>query len=236
MARRLFVRPLPPPGPATLSPRLGHHLGRIVRLAAGDAVVLFDGAGGEVRAAVRAVGTRELQVDVGAPCEPPLGRSPRLAVHVACAMPRKAHADWLLAHGTEAGVASFRPLLTERARRAPEPIAHWRRVLIEACAQCDRATLPALEPAATLAELCAGPLPAARFVAATAPLELGPSDASEALLVVGPEGGLTAAELELLAAAGFAARSLGPLTLRTETAVVAGAVRLLQAPPSGAAR
>ena len=43
MARRFFVRPLPPSGAATLSRSLGHHLGRLVRTRAGAAVVLFDG-------------------------------------------------------------------------------------------------------------------------------------------------------------------------------------------------
>ena len=48
--------------------------------------------------------------------------------------------------------------------------------------------------------------------------------------MIGPEGGLTEREVEQLTESGFAPRSLGPLTLRTETAVLAGATRLLQAP------
>ena len=47
MSRRFFANPLPPAGPATLSKKLGHHLGRIVRTSPGDSVVLFDGAGNE---------------------------------------------------------------------------------------------------------------------------------------------------------------------------------------------
>lgn len=74
------------------------------------------------------------------------------------------------------------------------------------------------------------PHPEARYVATTAATELGPATVDRALLVVGPEGGLTSREVGLLVDAGFAPRSLGPLTLRTETAVLAGATRLLQAP------
>jgi len=233
MARRYFASPLPPPGRATLSPGLGHHLGRLVRTEPGDAAVLFDGAGGEVHATVVEVRGRDLVVDVGAQLARPLGRSPRLLLDVACALPKSPRTDWLFEHGTEAGIHSFRPLLTERTRRQPEQREHWRRVLIAACAQCDRSVLPAIEATVTLAELCAMPLPAERYVATAAETELGQASTDRVLLVVGPEGGLTGREVEQLTASGFVPRSLGPLTLRTETAVLAGAVRLLQAPLTG---
>jgi 16S rRNA (uracil1498-N3)-methyltransferase len=229
MARRYFTRPLPPAGPATLSPSLGDHLGRVIRTQPGDAVVLFDGAGAEVDATVCEVRGRDVLVEMGAPVVRLFGRSPRLAVDVAVALPKK-RADWLFEHGTEVGIRSFRPILTERTNRQHEQRQHWQRILIAACAQCDRSILPTIEPTVTLAELCQLPLPRARFVATAAPTELQPASSDPVLLVVGPEGGLTEAEIGLLIEAGFAPRHLGPLTLRSETAVLAGAVRLLQAP------
>lgn len=197
-------------------------------------MVLFDGQGSEVHATVVEVRGRDLLVEVGAPVARTLGRSPRLLLEVAVALPKSPRTDWLLEHGTEAGIHSFRPILTERTRRQPEQREHWRRVLIAACAQCDRSVLPTVEPTVGLAELCALPRPRQSYLATTAGLELGPATADTALLVVGPEGGFTAGEVEQLTSAGFAPRSLGPLTLRTETAVLAGAVRLLQSPSSAA--
>ena len=214
---------------ATLSQKLGHHLGRIVRTSPGDSVVLFDGAGNEVAATIREVHSREVLVDVSLPIENPLGRSPRIHLEVACALPRSARADWLLEHGTEAGVSTFRPLLTERTNRRHEDRAHWDRVLIEACSQCDRAILPNVAAMVSLADLCAAPRIAERYVATAAAVELSAAVSSECLLVVGPEGGFSEREVAMLVESGFAPRSLGPLTLRTETAVVAGATRLLQA-------
>jgi 16S rRNA (uracil1498-N3)-methyltransferase len=232
MARRYFVRPLPAAGTATLSPGLGHHLGRVVRTKPGDAVVLFDGAGGEVAATVLEVRGRDVVVEVGGLVAQPMGRTSRAALHVACALPKSPRTDWLFEHGTEAGVASFRPILTARTNRQLERFKRWERILIASCAQSDRSVLPTIAPTVTLEALCAAPGIRERYVATTADTELGPASTDAVLLVVGPEGGFTVDELDLLTRTGFLPRSLGPLTLRTETAVLAGATRLLQVPQS----
>lgn len=232
MARRFFTDPFPDRGPATLSPAQGHHLGRLVRTKPGTDVVLFDGRGAERWARVVEVRGRELLVDVGDDLQPPRGATPRMGLDLVCALPKAPRTEWLFEHGTEAGIRSFRPLLTERTRRQHERPERWRRTLIAACAQCDRATLPTIHATVSLAELFELQLPEARFVATRSEQELGPATTDEAVLVIGPEGGLTEREVEEVVGAGFQPRNLGPLTLRTETAAVAGAVRMLQVPPA----
>jgi len=229
MARRYFARPLPAAGITTLSPALGHHLGRLVRTRPGDPVVLFDGEGAEVAATVVEVRGRSVRVDVGQALAEPLGRSPRLQLDVAFAPPRTARTDGLFRHGTEVGIRRFRPITTARTNRRLDRPQRWQRTLITACAQCDRLVLPTIDSTITLGELCASPQADERYVATFGGRELGPASSETALFVVGPEGGFTTSEIELLVDAGFAPRSLGPLTLRTETAVLAGATRLLQA-------
>jgi 16S rRNA (uracil1498-N3)-methyltransferase len=96
MARRIYANPLPPPGPATLSARLGHHLGRIARLDAGSPVVLFDGCGREAAATVVGLEGRDVHVEVTGAIAAPAGRSPRIALDVAVALPKSPRTDWLL--------------------------------------------------------------------------------------------------------------------------------------------
>lgn len=229
MARRYFVRPLPLDGRTVLDRELGHHVARVLRAVPGDVVVLFDGLGREVDARISRVSRATVEVEIGPARGQPLGREPATAVHVAVALPKGQRAHWLFEHGTEIGIRSFRPLSTARATQRPDAgqLARWQRIVQAACGQCDRALLPDIEPLATIAELARAPTPVERYVAVPGAPPLGAARSAEALLVVGPEGGLLDGELDALREAGFVARGLGPLTLRTETAVLVGAARLL---------
>ncbi|MCB9879889.1 MAG: 16S rRNA (uracil(1498)-N(3))-methyltransferase [Planctomycetes bacterium] len=232
MARRYFADPLPAIGPATLSARHGHHLGRIVNTGPGDAVVLFDGAGLEVHATVLAVGAREVQVMVVGPVAVPLGRRPRLALDVACALPRK-RADWLFEHGTEVGIRSFWPIVTERTNRQHEQPEHWRRILIAASAVRPRAVPPTMRPTSASTGCARWRCRRACFVATMADTERRATTAAEALLVVGPRRahrqGIPAVDRRR-----SSPRNLGPWALRTGTPCSRrGGLRLLQALPTG---
>jgi len=228
MARRYFVAPLPPPGPGPLPQDVGHHVANVLRRAVGDEVVLFDGTGREAVARLTEIGRGgKVLADFGAATRPPL-REPAARIEVAVALPKGQRADWLLEHGTEVGIAAFRPLLTQRsANRLDRISARWHRILTAAAGQCDRSLLPTLHPPATWSAFLADDLPAARFFADGDGPPLEPMGTGTAVLAVGPEGGWTAAEREAALAHGFEPRSLGPLTLRTETAALVGAARLL---------
>lgn len=228
MAHRYFVDHLPDPGMRVLTGDLAHHLGRVLRIRPGEPLVLGDGRGASAGAAVTNVGKHEVEVDVSAArSEPPHP----LRVVLAFCVVRWQRVDWLLEHGTEVGVAAFRPLWTARTRPQGERPERWQRIVQAAAGQCDRAWLPAVEPAAELATFLAGPLPARRLLASERAPAPAAADAApgELALLVGPEGGFDAAELAAIAAAGFTPRRFGPHTLRTETAALVGAAVLLAA-------
>lgn len=227
MAHRYFVDALPGPGPWPLPATVAHHLGVVLRVRAGELIALGDGRGGQATAVVQRVGRDGVLVDVVArETAPPPARS----VHVAFAPPRMQRAEWLFEHGTELGIAGFHPLWTERTRPQGEKPERWKRIVLAAAGQCDRAWLPSIEPAVELAQFLTRPdLPVRRFLAAGGAPPIAPADADApaTLVLVGPEGGFTAAESAAIAAAGFAPRGLGPHTLRTETAALVGAALLL---------
>jgi 16S rRNA (uracil1498-N3)-methyltransferase len=227
VSRRYLVRPLPPPGPAALPEEVARHLA-VVRVRPGERLRLFDGAGLEAGATVVDTGRRGVRVEVEAARR--VEREPGVRVELAIALPKGARAEWLFEHATEVGVAVFRPLRFARSQGGRgERLPRWERIVAAAAEQCDRSRLPRIEEEVGLEALCgAADLPAERYLAAPeSTAALGPARTGRCLLVVGPEGGLAAAEAAALAAAGFAPRGLGPLILRTETAALVGAARLL---------
>ncbi|MBX3464472.1 MAG: 16S rRNA (uracil(1498)-N(3))-methyltransferase [Planctomycetes bacterium] len=235
MPARFFLPELPTAGAAAVDGELAHHLVHVLRARPGDPVRLADGRGGTADAVVTAVERRvvHLQVD-------PARRRPAPArrVHVAFAPPRATRAEWLFEHGTEVGIDVFHPLWTARTRPQGERLERWLRLVRAAAGQCDRDWLPEVRPVRELAAFLADPdLPAARFVAAPgSPALAGLAPASgDVVVLVGPEGGLAAAELAAAQAGGFRPAGLGPHVLRTETAALVAAA-LLQggaaAPPA----
>lgn len=105
--------------------------------------------------------------------------------------------------------------------RADKRLAHWRQIAISACEQCGRSVLPVIHPPLTLAEWLAHTDAALKLVLhpVAEPLTSHEKPASLAFLI-GPEGGLSDAEVQQAQKAGFLAARLGPRVLRTETAPV----------------
>lgn len=235
MARRYHLSPLPPPGIATLSEALCHHLVRVMRVRPGDTIGLFDGSGRECDATITEVAKKgraiEVRADVGSPR--PAEREPRARVHLAFAPPKGPRAEWLFEHGTEVGIHAFHPVRTARLAGSPRS-QRWERIVIAAAGQCDRGIVPQIHPAQDLATfLASADLPAERYVADLEGPPLTGCQGDAAVLLVGPEGGLSEAEIQAAESAGFVRRSLGVTTLRAETAALAGAVLLIQGQPGG---
>lgn len=234
---RLFVpEPLRAGAELRLDADRSHYVARVLRVRAGDALVLFDGSGHEHPSSVASVARQGVTVSVGA-ARAGRPESP-LRVHLLQGVSRGERMDWVVQKATELGVARITPVVTEFSvvrlddRRAGRRARHWERIAAGACEQCGRSVLPRIDAprsfADALAEAAAGG--GSKLVLHAASREaLGAREAmtDRLALLIGPEGGLSAAELASSEEAGFLSRALGPRILRTETAAVA-ALAVLQ--------
>lgn len=209
------------------------HLKRVLRLGPGDEVSVFNGRGLELEARIEAVGGRSARLVVtgraGTERESPL------EIFLLQALLKGDRPEFIVQKATELGVKGVCFYSTERtvskvsAENAGRKVARWKKAAIEAAKQCGRAVLPeiTLEPdlkaaasacraglrlllwekdgARSLRELLSGERP------------------SGAAIIVGPEGSLSDDDAAAAVRAGFVKVSLGPRTLRAETAAIAAA-------------
>jgi 16S rRNA (uracil1498-N3)-methyltransferase len=203
-----------------------HHAIRVLRLQAGAQLILFDGSGREFTAEIQVVSRQSARVrlDHGRVCQ----RESFLGVHLWQGVSRGERMDYALQKAVELGVTSITPVLAERSQhsrqgeRLEKRLNHWQGVIIAACEQCGRTVLPGLQPPRPLLECLEAPPSDRRLLldpAASCGLREQPPPTNAALtLLIGPEGGLSEAEIRAAHAAGFTGVRLGPRILRTETA------------------
>ncbi|NWD25179.1 16S rRNA (uracil(1498)-N(3))-methyltransferase [Pseudomonas yamanorum] len=202
-----------------------HYISRVLRMSEGDAVQLFDGSGQEFRASLLEVGKKRVVVQV---IETFAGQveSP-LQIHLGQGLSRGERMDWAIQKATELGVNEITPIFSDRCEvrlkdeRADKRLQHWRQVAISACEQCGRSRVPVIHPPLLLADWLKQAEADLKLVLhpVAEPLVSHAKPGSLAFLI-GPEGGLTDAEVETAQGAGFHSARLGPRVLRTETAPV----------------
>lgn len=233
---RVFVdRPLKPgmelklPGPAA------SHVSRVLRLEEGAQLTLFNGHGGEYAATILHI--QGPVVSVRADAHRTVERESPLHLTLVQSIARGERMDWLVQKATELGVTRIVPVFSERtvvkldAAQAAKRVEHWRAVAIAACEQCGRNRAPEIGTPGKLAQWLESEAPGEELrllldpAAESSAEELSPR--ARAVLLVGPEGGLSAGERELARRKDFKGLRMGPRILRTETAGVA-AITLLQ--------
>jgi 16S rRNA (uracil1498-N3)-methyltransferase len=212
-----------------------HYLANVMRLASGDAVRVFNGRDGEWLARIE----RKQRAAATATVER------RLRAQEADAGPwlifapvKKAATDYIVEKATELGAGRIWPVMTERTIAARVALARMQATAVEAAEQCGRLTVPEIAAPSTLSQLSADWPPERALLLAHPPGSGRPQPVREVMsalassaaaslppavgLLVGPEGGLTPGELDVLASLPCAkVVHLGPRTLRAETAVAA---------------
>jgi 16S rRNA (uracil1498-N3)-methyltransferase len=225
---RLFVPiPLQAGTHVTLPADTAHHVREVLRLKSGDSVSVFDGTGGEYAGEVSLCTRERVEVRLATHLAPQ--RESSLAITLAQGLARGERMDYTLQKAVELGVTRIVPLATERsqvkldATRAARRRDHWLGIIHHACEQSGRTRVPELAPIETLATFIAKDHAEVRLsLAPTSSMSLAtlPADARSFSVVIGPEGGLSPTELDLLASQGYRGVRLGPRILRTETAAL----------------
>lgn len=218
----------------SLDDNAAQHVGRVLRMQPGQELVLFNGNGCDYPATIVEAGKKQVTASVHA--ETTNATESPLQIVLAQTLSKGDRMDYAVQKATEMGVSRIVPLLSERCDvrlrgdREDKRLRHWRQVAISAAEQCGRARVPEILPVMSLAQWLQ--------YAQDCDLRLvlhhrtGQSLASLAspasvALMIGPEGGFSAAEISTAEDCGFLPVALGPRVLRTETAPVA-AITLCQ--------
>jgi 16S rRNA (uracil1498-N3)-methyltransferase len=234
---RLYLdRPLATGGELTLDAAQINYLCNVLRLEAGDRVLVFNGRDGEWRAALGERGKRALSLTIEAQSR---AQTPPLDLHYWFAPLKHARLDYMIQKAVEMGVGRLQPVLTQHGQVARLNLDRMRANAIEAAEQCGILTLPAIAPPLKLERAIAERDPGRLLVfcdedanvadplAALARPEPG-EPAPPLAVLIGPEGGFAPAERATLIGLPNVARlALGPRILRADTAAVA-ALALVQ--------
>jgi len=222
-----------------LPPDATRHV-QVLRLQPGDTVHLFNGRDGEWPAEVLRMGRQVVEVRIGPTACPRREVELTRAVTLAVGMPANDRMDFLVEKACELGARTLQPLQCARSvlklsgDRADKRRQHWQSIAIAAAEQCGRLAPLHVAPIRHLDEWL-GSLrePASRHVLSlardaqnAAAWRAALDDTSAVTLLSGPEGGLDDAEEARARAVGFQPLSLGPRTLRADTAPLAALASL----------
>jgi 16S rRNA (uracil1498-N3)-methyltransferase len=210
-----------------MAPDAAQHVSRALRLKSGDAIVVFDGLGGEYEALLTRVDRDRVDVKIGAFRD--VERESQLRIGLVQGLPEADKMDWVIQKAVELGVAWIQPIICDRsvvrlsAERAAKRELHWRRVAIAACEQSGRNLVPEIRSTLTFINWLAQPADILRWRLdpRAAPLAASTAPEGPVELLIGPEGGLSERERSLADDRGCKPLSLGPRVLRTETAPLA---------------
>jgi len=226
---------------ATLSDRSEiRHILKVLRLKAGDQVVLFDGEGKEYQATITNLSPHKASFSLLHESPMRSMESP-LVMILGLGLLKSSKFDWLIQKATELGVSEivpFRslrvvPRLEEDKSRSRQP--RWEKIASEAARQCGRAKVPKVHSLRTFEEMLAMDFEKTTKIFLWEKENQGnlrealASPPSSVFVLVGPEGGFSEEEASRARGAGFRPVRLGPRILRAETAgiVIVGLLQFL---------
>ncbi len=212
---------------ATLPPEESHHLARVLRVAPGQDITLFDGKGGVAEAVIESVGKNAVTARVESRRSVP---PPAVEIHLIQAIPKLDRWDLVLQKAVELGATAIQPMLTRRTEYHPNPKRQerWERIVLNAAQQCEVRWLPVLAPLRKMDEVIPSlpqydlALIGSLYDGARSLRAVDFSGRKKVALLVGPEGDFTSEEVAAAVQYGAVPVSFGNRILRTETAAIFG--------------
>ncbi|MBY6187577.1 16S rRNA (uracil(1498)-N(3))-methyltransferase [Marinobacter hydrocarbonoclasticus] len=204
-----------------------NHIGRVLRMQPGQALMLFNGDGHQYPAIITEAGKKNVLVTVQS-VETVNVESP-LALHLGQVISRGEKMEFTIQKSVELGAASITPLWSERCGvkltgdRLDKKVAQWQKIAIAACEQCGRNVVPEVRPVMRLDQWMAEPFDGLKLnlhPRAEYSINTLPEPVTDLRLLIGPEGGLSGDEITAAREQGFTDILLGPRVLRTETAAL----------------
>ena len=203
-----------------------HHWVKVLRAQVGESATLFNGQGGEYQATLSEVNKKSARVSIDG--FNPDDRTPTLNTLLGQVMSKGDRMDYVIQKAVELGVSSIQLLTSERCEmrlkydRDQKKIEHWQAIAIAACEQCGMNRVPQILAPLSLQDWLTSELPTTKLVLAPNKQQVDVlAEASDNIaLLIGPEGGLSDAEISSSNQAGFVNWCIGNRVLRTETAPV----------------
>jgi len=209
-----------------------HHARNVLRLEPGNRVALFNGNGREVTAEVSGVTSSRIELrKLHETATPPL----RCQITLGQAIPKGKNMDLIVQKAVELGAAEIVPIISDRtvvrlgSEESEQKRNKWQAIAVEAAKQCGQNWLPQVKTPRPMAEFFADAARhELRLIGSLQPDAqqlkniLAETDQRPAsvLMMVGPEGDFTPAELNVARANGCRPITLGPIILRVETAAI----------------
>jgi 16S rRNA (uracil1498-N3)-methyltransferase len=226
------------PSALTLSGSEAHHARNVLRMRVGEKLVLFNGRGHEITAEIVDLGGDEIEMKKLHQAEtPPL----QCRIVLGQAVPKGKNMDLIVQKAVEIGAAEIAPIVSDRtivqidSESAVQKQSKWQQIAVEAAKQCGQNWVPHVHEPKKLSELFSAATDESYDLQLIGSLQPGAQHLKKVLtdysgehqhrprsvlMLVGPEGDFTPAELALARRNGCHPITLGPIILRVETAAI----------------
>jgi 16S rRNA (uracil1498-N3)-methyltransferase len=210
-----------------------NHIKNVLRLRSNDELVCFDGKGMEYLCSITEIGKDLIKVKVLSSKK--IDTEPSVNITLVQALPTSSKMDFIIQKAVELGVHNIIPIISERTIAKGSKLDRWRNISKESSEQCGRGIIPEVSPVlnfheflniSTYFDLKLIPWENEKNLLLKSLLKDSANPKSIALLI-GPEGGFSAKEVEAAVKNGFKSVSLGKRILRTETAGMAAIAMIM---------